>query len=92
VLPPGLNGFPRLAVPEDLLELSSWSIYPELSDLLVLLVGGGADLSAVLLVVVCLEWMRNPELSDDDEEEEEDLRLNLEDAACMGLAATAAGD
>ena len=28
VLPPGLNGFPRLAVPEDLLELSSWSIYP----------------------------------------------------------------
>ena len=49
-------------------------------------------MSAVLLVVVCLEWMRNPELSDDDEEEEEDLRLNLEAAACMGLAATAAGD
>ena len=47
-------------------------------------------MSAVLLVVVCLEWIRNPELSDDDDEEEEDLRLNLEAVACMGLAA--AGD
>ena len=74
------------------LALVEFKVLPELSDLLVLLVGGGADLSAVLLVVVCLEWMRNPELSDEDEEEEEDLRLNLEAAACMGLAATAAGD